>query len=169
MTGLRERKKQQTRDAIVSEAGRLFTRQGFRATTMEEIAAAADVSIGTLYNYFGTKNTVLLAHLGSQVAEMMEAGAAVLADPPADVVAAVQSLLGGYLERFVDLDRELLREVFAAGFGPSTDILPELIRLDELLFDQIDRLLAPFAAAGELTAGIELEEAVIVLYSLLTT
>lgn len=169
MTGLRERKKHRTRQSIVKEAGRLFASQGFQATTMDEIAAASDVSVGTLYNYYGTKNTVLLAHMGSQVADMMEAGAEVLAAPPADAVVAVQSLAGLYLDRFIALDRGLLREVFAAGFGPSSDLLPELIRLDELLAHQLDGLLQQFSASGQLHADINVEEATTLLYSLLIT
>jgi AcrR family transcriptional regulator len=136
---------------------------------MEDIAAAAGVSVGTLYNYFGTKNTVLLAHVGSQVAEMTEAGEDVLAGPPPDIVPAVQSLVSIYLDRFIDLEPDLLREVFAAGFGTSLEMLPELIRLDELLADQLGRLIGPFAEAGQLAAEIEVDEAVIVLYSLLVT
>jgi len=169
MTGLRERKKQQTRQTIVEEAGRLFGARGFQATTMEEIAAAAGVSVGTLYNYYGTKNTVLLAHVGSRVADMMEAGAVVLGDPSEDVVAAVQTLTGIYLDRFIDLERDLLREVFAAGFGPSSDLLPELIRLDELLADQLSNLLQQYIETGDLAAGVGAEEATILVYSLLVT
>ncbi len=169
MTGLRERKKQQTRDRIVEQAGRLFATQGFQATTMEEIAAAAGVSPGTLYNYYGTKNTVLLADLGSRVADMTQSGAAVLSDPPGDIIEAVQTLAGLYLDRFVSFERELLRELFAAGFSPASDLLPELIRLDELLLDQLGSLLSHFAASGDLDPDVEVGEAAIAIYSLLIT
>lgn len=169
MTGLRERKKQQTRDAIVAEAGRLFGEQGFQATTMEEIAQAAGVSAGTLYNYFGTKNTVLLAHIESRVADMTETGTALLATPPPDVVSAVQALTRLYLDSFVSLERELLREVMAASFGSTSELLPELMRLDELLLHQLETLLGHFAEAGDLQAGVDVAEAAIALYSLFAT
>ena len=169
MTGLRERKKQQTRDAIVAEAGRLFGEQGFQATTMEEIAQAAGVSAGTLYNYFGTKNTVLLAHIESRVADMTETGTALLATPPPDVVSAVQALTRLYLDSFVSLERELLREVMAASFGSTSELLPELMRLDELLLHQLETLLVHFAEAGDLQAGVDVAEAAIALYSLFAT
>ena len=169
MTGLREQKKAQTRAVIVAEAGRLFAARGFQATTMGEIAAAAGVSAATLYNYFGTKNALLLAHVESTVGEMMDAGSAVLADPPADIVAAVHSLTTVFLDHFVGLERELLREVFAAGFAPSSELLPELIRLDELLIGQLAMLLRQFGAPGGLAPGIEVDEAVVAIYSLLVT
>ncbi len=166
MTGLREQKKQQTRNAIVAAAGKLFGRQGFQATTMDQIAAGASVSAGTLYNYFGTKNTVLLAHIESRVADMTETGSALLADPPPDVVTAVQRLTRLYLDRFISLERELLRELMAASFGSRSDLLPELIRLDELLLVQLEALLSHFAAAGDLERGVDVSEAAIALYSL---
>lgn len=169
MTGLREQKKQQTRERIVDAADRLFTAKGFQETTMEEIAEAAGVSPGTLYNYYGTKNTVLLSHLGARVAEMTGTGAALLADPPANVVTAVQTLAGVYLDGLISFERELLRELFAAGFGPASDLLPELIQLDELLLDQLGALLNRFAESGALNEDVEVAEAAIALFSLLVT
>ena len=169
MTGLREKKKQETREAIVREAGRLFGTNGFQATTMEDIAAGAGVSAGTLYNYFGTKSTVLLAHLESRVADMMDAGSALLADPPADVVRAVQTLTRLYLERFITLERELLGEVIATSFGNTSDLLPELIRLDELLLHQLEALLSRFADRGDLDDDVDVTEAAIAIYGLFAT
>jgi AcrR family transcriptional regulator len=59
-SGLRERKKQKTRDAIQREALRLFAAQGYSATTIEQIAAAAEISPSTFFNYFPTKEDVVL-------------------------------------------------------------------------------------------------------------
>lgn len=58
--GLRERKKAQTRTAIQRHALRLFQEHGYAATTMEQIAAAADISPSTLYRYFPTKEDLIL-------------------------------------------------------------------------------------------------------------
>jgi AcrR family transcriptional regulator len=58
--GLRERKKAKTRAAIREHAMRLFDEQGYAATTVDQIAEAAEVSPSTFFRYFPTKEDVVL-------------------------------------------------------------------------------------------------------------
>ena len=60
-TSLRERKKLATWRAIQSAARQLFDEQGYEATTVEQIVAAANVSRATFFNYFAGKDATLLA------------------------------------------------------------------------------------------------------------
>jgi AcrR family transcriptional regulator len=58
--GLRERKKRKTKSAIQRHAMQLFREQGYRETTIEQIAEAAEVSPSTLFRYFPTKESLVL-------------------------------------------------------------------------------------------------------------
>ena len=58
-TGLRQRKKRQTRDAIVSAAMELFAERGFERTTIADIAEAADIAPRTFFGYFVSKEAVV--------------------------------------------------------------------------------------------------------------
>jgi len=58
--GLRERKKARTRASLREHALRLFREQGYQATTIEQIAAAAEVSPSTFFRYYPTKEDLVL-------------------------------------------------------------------------------------------------------------
>ena len=70
-TGLRERKKQQTRELIAETARRLFGERGFETVTVAEIARAAEVSAQTVFNYFPTKEDLVYWRLESFEEELL--------------------------------------------------------------------------------------------------
>ena len=79
-TGLRERKKAETRTALSQAVLRLALERGLDAVTADDIAAAANVSVRTFHNYFGTKEEALVAAWRSEFQVYVDA----LRDRPAD-------------------------------------------------------------------------------------
>jgi AcrR family transcriptional regulator len=71
-TGLRERKKQQTRELIAETARRLFAERGFEQVSVAEIARTADVSEKTVFNYFPTKEDLVYWRLESFEQELLD-------------------------------------------------------------------------------------------------
>src|SRR6266545_1944911 len=71
--GLRERKKRQTREAIAQAAMTLFAAHGFDAVTVADVARAADVSEKTVFNYFPSKEDLVLHGGAERRAALIEA------------------------------------------------------------------------------------------------
>ncbi len=94
---LRERKRARTRERIITEGLRLFLTVGFDATTVADIAAAAEVSPATVFRYFGTKEALLFANHEAEEQELCRAVRrhAHLPDPRAVMAAAVLDLARG--------------------------------------------------------------------------
>jgi AcrR family transcriptional regulator len=71
--GLRERKKQQTRQAIADAAKRLFLERGFDQVSVAEVARAANVSEQTVFNYFPTKEDLVYERMSAFEDELLAA------------------------------------------------------------------------------------------------
>ena len=90
-TGLRERKKQQTRQLIADTARRLFAERGFERVTVAEIAREADVAEKTVFNYFPTKEDLFYSRLDVFEGEILDAIHA--REPGTTVLAAFRDFL----------------------------------------------------------------------------
>jgi AcrR family transcriptional regulator len=71
--GLRERKKQQTRQLIAETAWRLFADRGFDRVTVAEVARQAQVAVATVFNYFPTKEDLFFFRLEAFEAQLVDA------------------------------------------------------------------------------------------------
>src|SRR5690348_11718013 len=98
--GLRERKKARTRAAIREHAFRLFREQGYDATTVEQIADAAEVSPSTFFRYFPTKEDVVL----QDDMELLWFDALRAQPKQASTIAAIRASLGQAFANISDQD-----------------------------------------------------------------
>ena len=107
--GMRERKKARTRASLREHALRLFREKGYQATTVEQIAAAAEVSPSTFFRYFPTKEDLVLQDdMDTRMVEAFEHQPPGLG-PIAAVRAATREVLASYSAADVDLIRETTR------------------------------------------------------------
>lgn len=108
-SGLRERKRARTRATIRRHALQLFARQGYHATTFEQIAAAAEVAPSTVYRYFPTKEALVDLDEHHSVRDaFLEALTEQLAEQGA--VEAFRKALGAMLGAESDAERGARRE-----------------------------------------------------------
>ena len=107
--GLRERKKARTRASLREHALRLFREQGYQATTVEQIAAAAEVSPSTFFRYFPTKEDVILQDdMDTRMIAAFEQQPPGVG-PIAAVRAAAREMLTSYTGTDLDVIRETTR------------------------------------------------------------
>jgi AcrR family transcriptional regulator len=104
--GLRERKKAKTRAAIRDQALRLIKKQGYDATTVEQIAEAAEVSPSTFFRYFPTKEDVVL----QDDMELRWVDALRAQPPGVGTITAIRASLGQAFANISDEDMAALRE-----------------------------------------------------------
>jgi AcrR family transcriptional regulator len=127
----RQRKKTATRDRIRANALRLFREQGYDATTVEQIAAAAGVSHMTFFRYFPTKEDVALSDAYDPMI------AALLAQTPATqpLTQRIRTALLQGLQQVYDTDRDAL--LAQNKLIVSTPVLRERLWADQMVTQQL--------------------------------
>jgi AcrR family transcriptional regulator len=157
MAGLRAKQKADRERRILDAAATLFRTVGYESATIEKIAELAEVSVGTLYNYYENKGDLLVAIVALEVNEVLRAGEALLADPPDDVHAALTGLLAVYLDHsLVYLSKEMWRYAMAISTQqPETRFGRAYSALDERLCDQVCALVRKLQLRGRVAAGID--------------
>jgi AcrR family transcriptional regulator len=157
MAGLRAKHKADRHQRIVEAAARLFRTQGYDAVKMEAIAVAAEVSIGTIYNYYKNKGDLLVAIVSMEVHEVLAAGERVIADPPRTAEKAVAKLIANYIEHaLVYLSKEMWRQAMAITTQqPDSPSGVAYNELDEALARQTSKLIKKLQTLGLVQVGVD--------------
>jgi AcrR family transcriptional regulator len=117
VTTLRERKRQDTRARLLSCAVELFVDRGYDATSMDDVAARAEVSRATAFNYFARKEDLLVAWADGR---RQDVRAGLSADPSDSVAEGLENsivALAGWYVRDSAVTRPMIRCWLRAG-GP---------------------------------------------------
>jgi AcrR family transcriptional regulator len=144
MTGLRELKKNRTRQAIADAAAGLFQARGFDEVTVDEIAEAAEVSKKTVFNYFPTKEDLVFDRVDDRAARLVAAVRA--CGPQLDVVESFRTLCHEQIRLIDSLRQRVGRD--SGGFFDLIHSNPALqrrmhevnARLTHLLADSLAEL-----------------------------
>ena len=151
MTGLRERQKADREKRILKAAVTRFRAEGYRSVRIEDLAEMAEVSVGTVYNYYQTKGDVLIAAVAMEVEEVLEAGAAIVSDPPPGVDVALLALIHAYYDHSLEyLSKEMWRMAMALSIeAPGTPNGARYSELDRHLAVQVTDLILALQVRGE--------------------
>ncbi|GIH90105.1 TetR family transcriptional regulator [Planobispora siamensis] len=155
--GLRERKKEKTRLALIDAALDLFLAQGYEATTVDQIAAAVEVSPRTFFRYFATKEDVALSlPVDGQEVMLRELAARPAEEPPfvalghamravvaelqngdqtetrrflkaRELIESTPALFAGSVSRMMENERRLIAEIARREGCSPDDLLPHFV------------------------------------------
>ena len=130
--GLRERKRQQTRERLTRAAIALFLERGFEATTLDDIASAADISRRSFFHYFDSKEEVVFAWHEEITAALV---AAIGARP------ASESMLAAAENAIAAMARQI-EPAEAIAMARLKRDNPALQARDQVKYEQLERALA---------------------------
>lgn len=147
MAGLRERKKAQTRQAIIAAAVQLFSSKGFEETSIEDIATLAGIGKATVYTYFATQKDIFLTYCDDELEEaftdlkgMAQGGVSLL-----DQLVEFFMLKFTFVTRNREFGRQMLREMVFPKEGSE-----KAREHDQRYFDFLEDLFRSAQQRGEL-------------------
>jgi len=166
--GRREEKKEELKRKILSGAESVFMREGFEMSTMEKIAAEANVGLGTAYNYFRSKEELFIQVMVSQTEKPDEYPV----DPdltrsPAEDLAERIIKQSAVIRRF---SRNVWRTIIGISFNnmkKDNSLLSKLVQADLQAMDKIGQLIDNYKTQGILRTDEDTDLLVEMIYGML--
>lgn len=158
MTGLRAKHKIDRNSRIVAAASRLFRKAGYEGARIEQIAGEAEVSVGTIYNYYRNKGDILVAIVSMEVNEVLAAGESIVRKPPKNVAKAIDTLIATYIDHsLVYLSKEMWRQAMATSTQqPDSPFGKTYTSLDRALAGQTCALLSALQGRGAIGHEVDI-------------
>jgi len=154
MTTVREKKKRQTRKAILEAAIHLFGSNGYDKTSIDQLARKAGVGKGTIYSYFRSKSEILLAFCDDELEYLHEEMERRIDDntPFLDALVEIFMIEFRYVTRNKEFGRVFLREVIF----PSDLVVERSREIDDRFIAIFIPLFEKAQQRGELRLDVEL-------------
>lgn len=170
LSGLREQKKKRTQMNIIEQASILFQLHGYERTTMQDVANACELGVGTLYNYYTSKSDLLMAILGVGIDSNMDEYLRIIQDETITGMTKAHNLINLFSKNIFTHPKVILRETIRLvisnkGDGPS--VASSLISADTHFLRMIKGCFESEIANGRLSESFQLTEAIAILYGVL--
>jgi AcrR family transcriptional regulator len=137
-TGRRERKKTQVRERILAVALELFSRHGLDAVTVEHIADVADLGKGTIYNYFPTKEDIVVAFMADLELRVQARVTRLTAS-----TGSLESLLTGFVRHQFQLKKPyhaFVRVMLGQMLQRTPQYMPYLVEMQKAIDPNLQRI-----------------------------
>jgi AcrR family transcriptional regulator len=170
MTGLREKKKRERQERIFSAAIELINEKGFSETRMAEISERAELAVGTLYNYYPSKNDLLVAIMEQQWEEILERHRRRIVKSTLRGSSArriIMEIIGPLIDEMFIIPKQSWYELLMAMFS-SRQYIERGYQMDMEAVSGLTAVLGKLQKRGLLRSDVEPGEAAYTLYSLLT-
>lgn len=152
----RDRKKAALRNRIMTVGIKLFSRHGIDAVTVDEIADAADVGKGTIYNYFQTKEDIVVAFM-VDVERKLQAKL----DRFTRSKKPLDSILSDFLLHQFRLKapyREFVRVFLGHMFMHTEQFIPYMVEMQKVIDPPLEKLFQGLQASGAVRTDVSLPE-----------
>ena len=170
MTGLREKKKSERKDRIFSAAVDLFNEKGFSNTSMQDIADNANLAVGTLYNYFPSKNDLLLDIMHEEIEITIAENDALFNEVNLQNKSAkeiIKLISKKIFSTPLLVNKDSLKEIFIATFSSNAHMEKGML-LDIKLIEALQNLLNRLQKNNMINQNIDTSSASKIFYSILT-
>ncbi|MBN2586674.1 MAG: TetR/AcrR family transcriptional regulator [Candidatus Fermentibacteraceae bacterium] len=166
--GLREVKKERARSAILKAARELFFSLGYDGTTVEAMAQKAEVAVGTVYNYFESKSSIILAITDADTNAVLRENRCI--PESASGLDVLRDYVHTFMESLSMYPRKLLGELMREAFSGAGGSLGEgLLEQDLSLIEGLAGLLERLSGTGRLRDDFDPRTASLVIYGIVMT
>ncbi|HZK54978.1 MAG TPA: TetR/AcrR family transcriptional regulator [Desulfosporosinus sp.] len=168
MSGLREKKKKESEEKIKKIAKEIFLSKSYLETTMEEIAQKAEIGVGTLYNYFKSKDEIYIAIMSEEFILDEEDSEQLEISLENDVAKTIIDFIWKSCKGLKLMGKKVWKELMTAVLSSAKSnnfLFKGMVKLDYKFIKRLKILLEKIKDKEQLTPSFNTDEAAYAIYS----